>query len=102
MNHGKISIYATILPLTAVIGSLLLARGISSARGIILSTSKLPLTLVSGSIFGIYTSLLWFIYYLRVAAAQLYSLSPLSSVGLSVELCKCYVYYSEPQLAHTQ
>ena len=100
MNHGKISIYATILPLTSVIGSLLPARGISSAQGI--STSKLPLTLVSGSIFGIYTSLLWFIYYLRVAAAQLYSLSPLSSVGLSVELCKCYVYYSEPQLAHTQ
>ena len=27
-------------------------------------TSKLPLTSVSGSIFGIYTSLLWFIHYI--------------------------------------
>ena len=48
MNHSKICVC--------------LARGIS--------TSKLPLTLVSGSIIGIYTSLLLFIYYMSVTGLR--------------------------------
>ena len=60
MNHGKVVYITNILPLTSVIRSLQLDIPFACCLGYIYC--QLPLTLVSGSIFAIYTSLLWFTY----------------------------------------